>query len=194
MVRAGAALWGWLIVDTADITSQFSQIGAQGMDDGSNFGDIEGTDRVRAHAAQLGLDVEIVERPEASSLDEAASLLGIAPGELVKTLVVKRHDGSFLFALVPGGRKISWAKLRAVVGVNKLSLPDKELALEATGYERGTITPLGSRTALPVYADSTIGPGRIALGAGAHGHSLFVDSAAFLAALGAQVGDITDPE
>ena len=62
----------------------------------------------------------------------------------MKSLVVKHKDGSFLFALVPGDRQISWPKLRALLGVNKLSLPAADVAFEATGYERGTITPLGS--------------------------------------------------
>ncbi|MGH3706224.1 MAG: aminoacyl-tRNA deacylase, partial [Agromyces sp.] len=115
--------------------------------------ELTGADRVRADAAARGLDVEIIERPAARSLEEAAELMGITPGDIVKSLVVKRSDGAFVFALVPGGRKISWPKLRAVVGVNKLQLPDASLALAATGYERGTITPLGSTTAWPVVAD-----------------------------------------
>ena len=88
----------------------------------------QGRERVVEDAAARGVDVRIVERPAARSLHEAAALLGIEPSDIVKTLVVKRHDGDYLFALVPGGRKISWAKLRALVGVNKLSLPDASLA------------------------------------------------------------------
>ena len=152
----------------------------------------EGTQRVVDDARRRGLDLEIVERPEAGSLAEAAELLGVGPGSLVKSLVVRRHDGSYLFALVPGGRQLSWARLRAVVGVNKLSLPSPELALEATGHVRGTITPLGSTTAWPVYADSRI-TGRIALGAGGPGRSAFVDAEALLASLDAVVADVTDP-
>ena len=45
---------------------------------------------------------------------------------------------------VPGDRVISWPKLRALLGVSRLSMPDAEVARQATGYERGTITPLGS--------------------------------------------------
>ena len=104
------------------------------------------TERVRAAASARGLDVEIRERPAARSLPEAAELLGIPPAGIVKTLVVKRSDDTFLFALVPGDRAISWPKLRAVVGVNKLQLPDPDRALDATGYERGTIVPIGSST------------------------------------------------
>lgn len=153
-----------------------------------------GVERVRADAAERGLEVEIIERPAARSLEEAASLLGIEPGDIVKSLVVKRSDDTFLFALVPGGRKISWPKLRAVVGVNRLQLPDASLALAATGYERGTITPLGSTTAWPVFADASIAGRRVSMGAGAHGYSLFVDADRLVEALGGTFADISDPE
>jgi prolyl-tRNA editing enzyme YbaK/EbsC (Cys-tRNA(Pro) deacylase) len=111
----------------------------------------------------------------------------------VKSLVVKHKDGSFLFALIPGDRQISWPKLRSLVGVNKLSLPPADVAFDATGYERGTITPLGSTKAWPVYADHTITGRRISMGAGQHGYSAFVDADALTAALGATVADISDP-
>jgi Cys-tRNA(Pro) deacylase len=153
-----------------------------------------GLERVRSAASARDLDIEIRERPAANSLHEAAALLGLQPSDLVKTLVVKRSDDSFLFALVPGGRAISWPKLRAVVGVNKLRLPEPELALAATGYERGTIVPIGSTTDWPVYADETIVGRRVAMGAGAHGYSLFVDADDLIRAYDATVADITSPE
>ncbi len=149
-----------------------------------------GRERAAADAAARGVDVEFVERPAARSLEEAAGILGVDPREIVKSLVVKRHDGSFLFALIPGDKQISWPKLRALVGVNKLQLPDPAVALEATGYERGTITPFGSTTDWPVYADATIS-GRIAMGAGEHGYSLLVDSADLIRAFDATVADIS---
>ena len=149
-----------------------------------------GSERVRDAAQAFGIEVELVERPAADSLEEAAALLGLEPSSIVKSLVVARSDGTFLFALVPGDRQIAWAKLRAAVGVNKLRLPSAEEALDATGYERGTITPLGSRSAWPVFADERI-TGRVALGAGAHGFSAFVDAAELFNALDATVTDIT---
>lgn len=152
-----------------------------------------GRDRVRNDAEQRGLAVEFVERMAAGSLEEAAEILGITPAEIVKSLVVKRSDDTFLFALVPGDRQISWPKLRGLVGVNKLQLPAPEAALAATGYERGTITPLGSTTAWPVYADSSMQGRRVSMGGGEHGYSLFVEADELLAALGAVVADITEP-
>lgn len=152
-----------------------------------------GRERVAADAAARGLEVEFIERMRANSLEEAAEILGITPADIVKSLVVKRSDGTFLFALIPGDRQISWPKLRALVGVNKLQLPAPELALEATGFERGTITPLGSTTAWPVYADAGMVGRRVSMGAGEHGYSLFVEADALLASLDATVADISEP-
>ena len=151
-----------------------------------------GRDRVAADAAARGIEIEFIERFAANSVEEAASILGISPGEIVKALVVKRSDDSFLFALIPGDRQIAWAKLRAVVGVNKLQLPDKDVALEATGYERGTITPLGSTTAWPVFADASIVGKRVSLGAGEHGLSAFMQADSLIEGLGATVADISN--
>jgi len=162
-------------------------------DKAANGRDGVGRERFLADAATRGLHVEVVERPAARSLEEAAGILGITPADIVKSLVVKHKDGTFLFALVPGDRQISWPKLRQLVGVNKLSLPPADIALEATGYERGTITPLGSTSPWPVYADATITGRRISMGAGAHGYSAFVDADALTSALGAVVADISDP-
>lgn len=155
--------------------------------------EMPGAERVTIDAERRGIAVELVGRSAAGSLEEAAAVLGIAAADIVKSLVVRRHDGGLLFALVPGDRRISWPKLRTVVGVNRLSLPDPEAAREATGYERGTITPLGSTHSWPVYADTTIRGRRVSMGAGEHGYSAFVDADELIAGLAATVADITEP-
>ncbi len=151
-----------------------------------------GRERVEADAAARGIEIDIVARAAAGSLEEAARIMGLETSDIVKSLVVKRHDGTFLFALVPGDRQISWPKLRAVVGVNKLRLPEASVALEVTGYERGTITPFGSTTPWPVFADERIVGRRVAMGAGEHGLSAFVDADAMIAGFGATIADISD--
>ena len=150
-----------------------------------------GRHRVEAAAEALGLAVDLVERPAASSLEEAAEKLGVPASTIVKTLVVKKADGTFVLVLVPGDRQIAWKHLRAELGVNKLQLPDADQALAATGYERGTITPLGTSTTWPVVVDRSVLGRRIALGAGEHGWSTWVDADALVAALGATVADIS---
>lgn len=151
----------------------------------------EGTRRVAEDAAARGIPIEITERAAARSLEEAAAILGVTPGTIVKSLVLKRGDDDYVFALVPGDRQLSWPKVRALLGVNRIRLPDADDALAATGYARGTITPLGSTTTWPVLIDERIA-GRVAMGAGAHGRSAWVDAADLARGLEASVADISD--
>ena len=135
---------------------------------------------------------EVVRHGPVSSLEEAAEARGVTSRQVIKTMVVRRAEDDFLFVLVPGDRNISWPKLRAHLGVNRLSMPDAEEARRVTGYERGTITPLGSSRDWPVLADTSI-IGEVSLGGGAHGVSLTVDSTRLIEVLGAEVADVTEP-
>jgi prolyl-tRNA editing enzyme YbaK/EbsC (Cys-tRNA(Pro) deacylase) len=112
----------------------------------------------------------------------------------VKTPVVRRGDDDFVFILVPGDRVISWPKLRAQLGVNRLSMPDAAAARAATGYERGTITPFGSTHEWPVIADERIRGRVITLGTGEHGVAVALDADEAIRATGASVADITESE
>ena len=127
------------------------------------------------------------------SLAEAAAARGVQPGDIIKTLVVRRADDDFLFVLVPGDREISWPKLRALLGVNRISMPDAATAREVTGYERGTITPFGSTRAWPVVADATVAGRTVSLGAGEHGLAVTVAGSDVVRALDARLADVTDP-
>lgn len=141
-----------------------------------------------------GIPHDLVRTARAGSAEESAELQGIEVGSLLRTIVVRRGAGNYVFVLVPGGRQIDWPKLRAHLGVKRLSLPDASEAREATGYERGAITPFGSREAWPVVADAAIGDlGRVAIGGGGHGVNLHVEATDLLRALDAAVADVTAP-
>ena len=144
--------------------------------------------------AATGVEHRVIRHGPVSSLAEAAAARGVEVTDVVKTIVVRRAEGDFVFVLVPGGRVISWPKLRTLLGVNRLSLPDAATAKEATGYERGTITPFGSTTAWPVIADERLRSRVVTLGAGEHGVAVAIDSDEALTALQGTYADITDPE
>ena len=88
---------------------------------------------------------------------------------------------------------IDWPKLRDLLSERRLSMPDADEARAVTGYERGTITPLGSQQALPVIADDRIGSGPVSIGGGDHGVSITTDGASLIAVLGATQADVTKP-
>jgi len=145
-------------------------------------------------AEAAGLSHRVIRHGPVRSLAEAARARGVEPADVVKTLVVRRGDDDFLFVLVPGDRAISWPKLRRLLGVSRLSMPDAEVARQATGYERGTITPFGSAQPWPVIADERVRGREITLGAGEHGVALAADADEILQALDASVADVSDPE
>lgn len=141
-----------------------------------------------------GLDYRIVSHGPVRSAAEAAVARGVDVQDLIKTIVVRRGEDDFLFILVPGDRAISWPKLRTLLGVSRMSLPDAHAAKDATGYERGTITPFGSVRVWPVVADERMVGHTIALGAGEHGVAAIVQADPVISALSADVADVTDPE
>ena len=144
--------------------------------------------------AELGIDLEVTRTTPARSVAEAAEKRGIAVSALLKTLVVRRGDHDYLFVLVPGDRSIDWAKLRAHLGVRRLSLPDATEAKEVTGYERGTITPFGASKAWPVIADAAINQdGIVSIGGGGHGVSVKMKARDLFASLDAVVAPVTKP-
>ncbi|WP_370616771.1 aminoacyl-tRNA deacylase [Mumia sp. Pv 4-285] len=148
--------------------------------------------RAIAAAEALGLEHSVTRHGRVRSLEEAAEARGVAPRALVKTLVVRVSDGDYRFVMVPGDREFSWPRLRALLGVNRVSMPDAATAKDVTGYERGTITPLGSTTAWPVVMDSGI-TGQISIGGGGHGVGITVDADALADAVGATRAEISQP-
>jgi Cys-tRNA(Pro) deacylase len=151
----------------------------------------DGSARAIAAAEALGLSHTVTRHGPVRSLAEAAAARGVEPRAVVKTIVVRLSDDDYRFVLVPGDREISWPRLRALLAVNRISMPSAEVALAVTGYVRGTITPLGSTTAWPVVADASL-TGPVSLGGGAHGVALTVDADELSAALGAVVADVTE--
>jgi Cys-tRNA(Pro) deacylase len=139
-----------------------------------------------------GVEFTVVQTERPSSVEESARLQGIDPGSLLRTIVIRRGENDFVFVLVPGGREIDWPKLRAHLGVRRLSLPDQEEARAATGYERGAITPFGATTSWPVVADASVAAkDRVAIGGGARGVNVHLRAADLIEQSNASVADVT---
>ncbi len=137
----------------------------------------------------------VVRTGRASSAEESAAWQGIELGALLRTIVVRRGEDDYLFVLVPGGRRFDWPKLRALLGVSRMSLPDADEAQRVTGYPRGAITPFGSIRAWPVIVDaSAMEREVVALGGGAHGVNVHLAPADLVAAVDAEVADVTTAE
>ena len=141
---------------------------------------------------ELGVEHRVVRTRRAQSAEESAELQGIPIASLLRTIVVRRGEDDYLFVLVPGGRRFDWPKLRAHLGVSRLSLPDADEARAVTGYERGAITPFGATRAWPVILDAgALESEVVAIGGGAHGVNLHLGPLMLVEHLGAEVVDVS---
>jgi len=148
-----------------------------------------------AAIAAAGVPHRVVRTERASSAEESARFQGIETHQLLRTIVVRRGEDDYLFVLVPAGRRFDWPKLRELLGVRRMTLPDAAEALSVTGYERYTITPFGSSRVWPVVADATIvDEPVVSIGGGGFGINLHVAPADLIAGLGATVADVSVEE
>jgi Cys-tRNA(Pro) deacylase len=148
-----------------------------------------------AAARTAGIAFDVVRTDPPSTAEESAALQGVELGRLLRSIVVRRGSDDYIFVLVPAGRQIDWPKLRSHLGVKRLSLPDRDEARDATGYERGAITPLGSVRPWPVLLDASAADlDRVAIGGGARGVNLHLSADALVRALSAAVADVGRPD
>ncbi len=81
-------------------------------------------DRALAAADALGLTYEVTRHGPVRSLEEAAAARGLAPAQVIKTLVVRLAEDDHRFVLVPGGREISWPRAGAPRGPHPSREPE----------------------------------------------------------------------
>jgi Cys-tRNA(Pro)/Cys-tRNA(Cys) deacylase len=85
---------------------------------------------------------------------EASEALGVAPEQVLKTLVAD-VDGTLTVGVVPVSAQLDLKALAAAAGGKKAVLADPAAAERATGYVVGGISPLGQRRRLRVVIDSS---------------------------------------
>ena len=94
----------------------------------------------------------------ARSAAEAAAVLGVEVGAIVKTLMfVAGSDDMPVIALVAGDRQCDVAALAACFGASDpCRRPDAARVKAATGYSIGGVSPIGLAADLPVFLDSSL--------------------------------------
>ena len=99
------------------------------------------------------LPLEEVETPDKKTVEEVTAFLGMAPDQLVKTLIFKT-DEDVTAALVRGDHEINEAKLKNFLGVDRVELADPHLVADITGAPMGFAGPLGLK--VRIIADHAV--------------------------------------
>ena len=83
--------------------------------------------------------------------------LGVPEHSVIKTLVMEDERGNPLLVLMHGDLQVSTRELARILGVKTVSPCSAETANRLTGYLVGGTSPFGTRRAMPVYMEETIG-------------------------------------
>ncbi|MDR7555460.1 MAG: aminoacyl-tRNA deacylase [Armatimonadota bacterium] len=148
---------------------------------------------------ELGITYELREfEAEAYTAAEAAARLGLAPGQVFKTLVARTDDGRVAVACVPGDAALDLRALAGLLGAKRAALVDATELMRLVGYVKGAVSPLAQRRRHPVFIDaSALRHPRISISAGVRGLQLWIDPRDLARATGAQVvvltGKVTRP-
>ncbi len=93
---------------------------------------------------------------EKGGTGESARQLGVDEHAVVKTLIFETNDKKPLIVLMHGDRQVSTKNLARRIGVKSVESATPERASKHTGYLVGGTSPFGTRTAMPVYVESSI--------------------------------------
>jgi len=119
------------------------------------------------------------------TLEQAASDRGQMPGQVIRSILFRSGKENFFLVLVAGSRQIAWRKLRAHLGVSRISLATEEEVLRVTGCIVGTVSPIGLPMPIPFLVDMGVfEPEEISIGSGARRVAIIIRSADLRSALG----------
>jgi Cys-tRNA(Pro) deacylase len=116
----------------------------------------------------------------------SATVLGLDPWAVVKTLIMQDDAASPLVVLMHGNKTVSTKNLARQIGVKAVAPCTPETAQRHSGYLVGGTSPFATRKRMPVYVERTIlGLPRIAINGGRRGLLVSIDPAVLTETLGA---------
>jgi prolyl-tRNA editing enzyme YbaK/EbsC (Cys-tRNA(Pro) deacylase) len=113
-------------------------------------------ERVRAALADAGLPTVTRRFDEGTrTVAEAAAAIGVAEGQIVKSMVFATASGRTLLVLTCGVNRVDEGKVSALVG-EPIARPDADHVRRVTGFAIGGVPPLGHLTPLPTLLDEDL--------------------------------------
>ncbi len=104
-----------------------------------------------------GLEYELHVHPgPVNSLEQAARERGLEPAQIVRSLLFRLEQGSYILVLMPGPEQVSWPKLRRYLGRSRITLAGADEVRRVTGFELGAVSPFGLATPLRILADTCL--------------------------------------
>jgi Cys-tRNA(Pro) deacylase len=128
------------------------------------------------------------------SLEQAASERGLEHEQIVRSLLFRLEDQQYILVLVAGPGKVSWPKLRKILGVRRLTTANDDEVLAVTGYEPGAVSPIGLKHPLRILTDQGLGDHEVlSIGAGIRNAGVILRQDDLLSAIETELVNIVEP-
>ena len=108
--------------------------------------------RVVEAALARGLEIEPRNFGNAKTAIDAANVIGVDVGQIVKSLIFA-VDGEVVLAYVSGSNQLDEKKLALAAGGAKCARVDADVVRETTGFPIGGVPPFGHKTHLRIFID-----------------------------------------
>jgi Cys-tRNA(Pro) deacylase len=143
---------------------------------------------------QMGLDYRLHEHEtQLRSLEQAAQERGLEPEQIVRSLLFRVEDGSYVLVLMPGPEQVAWPKLRHFLGVSRLTTADTKEVEAITGFPPGAVSPFGLSRPVRILADERIKQQEtISMGAGIRNAGIIMARRDLTDTLDLEWGDFCD--
>jgi len=141
---------------------------------------------------ELGVEFDVLTyRYDKMGARIAAEAIDQPEDVVLKSLVFQADDKSFAFALISGNANVSTRNLGRVSGHKHMEAAAPRDAQRVTGYQVGGISPLGSRSVLPIFLDETTATNdHLIINAGGRGTLVRLATSDLIQITGATVADI----
>ena len=155
IVKADTGAMGGLLSEEYQAISSIGEdivVGCEGCDFSSNLEITEVMD-VMEDCQDAELEMEVVDTPDAKTIDEVAAFFGKTASDFVKTLIYN-VDGKILAFCIPGNRELNETKVLKLLGANEMELASFADVEKVTHAKVGFAGPVGLDC--PVYMDRQI--------------------------------------
>ncbi len=145
---------------------------------------------------EAGVDFEVLQHAHTERATDEATVLGIGPEEVAKTLVLVAPSGN-VRAVLAASERIDLHKVAGVLGIGgkKVHLASEDdLARAYPDFELGAVPPFGGREDRVIVDERLAARDSVVLEAGSHDRSVRLKAADLVRLTSAQVADITREE
>lgn len=105
---------------------------------------------------KIEFEPHVFDYVEKGGTKHSAEILGVDEHLVIKTLVFETDAKKPLIVLQHGDCRVSTKTLARILNVKSVAPAAPEKAQKLTGYLVGGTSPFGTKTKMPIYAESTI--------------------------------------